>query len=314
MLYLAELDGTRNKMYINFIKENIYIIYPICTTVIFFILFIFFRHKIKKTRNLRITNLKKLKVTGAIETDSPISNHAKVFKTKGLHDIEGRFSFMNNLLPLVLTFIWFVLVITPYLGKIPTVYISIIAAIFSVAAGVSLKPFLENLFSGIVISFFKSIRVGDTVIIDDHYGIIEQIGLTYSVLKRWDWNRVVIPNSKLLQKEVQNLTMNDKYIWTYVEFFISPDTDIEKVERLSIDIAKHSPFFNGAEEPSFWIIDFQKDTVKCWVVAWADNPSVAWELRTDIRVKLLTALQQEKIQFHKINLDSNIHQTIPSTP
>lgn len=60
------------------------------------------------------------------------------------------------------------LIAVNYIGKIPTVYVTIIAAFPYVLSVCLLDFFFENLFAGIVISFFRSIRIGDTVIIDGH--------------------------------------------------------------------------------------------------------------------------------------------------
>ncbi len=276
--------------------------YPVGVTAIFLTGYYFFRLKIAKTKNSKLSSIKKRNISDAVETDSPVDDQEDSMKEKGISGIEERFAFISKALPLVLFFIWLIIILVPYLGNIPTVYISILAAVASVVAGVSLRPFLENLFSGIVISFFKSIRIGDTVIIDGHYGLIEEIGLTYSVLKRWDWNRIVIPNSKLLDKEIQSLTMNDNYIWAHIEFYISPDADLDRVEILARESAIKAKHFNQAEEPSFWVMDMQKDTIKCWLAAWADNPSHAWELRNEMRTKLFKSFQKENILFHQLNL------------
>lgn len=274
-------------------------------TIIFLGIYIFSNLKIRKTEKLKLRSIKRRQILDAVETDSPLENQEKNLKDIGIHGMEDRFSFINKALPFVLFSLWSLFVFIPYLGKIPTVYISVIAAVISVIAGVSLRPFLENLFSGVVISFFKAIKIGDTVIIDGHYGLIEEIGLTYSVLKRWDWNRIVIPNTKLLQKEIQSLTMNDKYIWAYVEFYISPNADIEKVESISKSVAKNSKYFSGAEDPTFWIMALEKNAIKCWLAAWANTPSDAWELRNDIRTSLLKQFQKENIQFHQYHLTNH---------
>ncbi len=262
-------------------------------------IYLFFRLKITKAEKKKLKSIRKREINDAVETDSPLDDQEKNIKQKGIDGIEDRFSFIKKVFPLIVFFVWALVVFIPYLGNVPTVYISVIAAIVSVIVGVSLRPFLENLFSGVVISFFKSIKIGDTVIIDGHYGLIEEIGLTYSVLKRWDWNRIVIPNTKLLQKEIQNLTMNDQYIWAYIEFYVAPDSDLTRVEQVAKEVAKESSYFNDIEEPSFWVMDLQKDTIKCWLAAWADNPSDAWELRNDLRTSLLKRFQSEKINFHQ---------------
>lgn len=280
--------------------------YPISVSIVFILLYLYFRLIVKRAEKLKLKNIKKREIHGAVETDSPVDNDEKRIKAKGISAIEDRFSFISKALPLALFAIWSVVVFVPYLGSIPSVYISIIAAILSVIAGVSLRPFLENLFSGVVISFFKFIKIGDTVIIDGHYGLIEEIGLTYSIVKKWDWNRVVIPNSKLIQKEIQNLTINDQFIWAHIEFYVSPDTDLEKLEEWAKECPVGSKYFADTEEPTFWVMELEKDSVKCWVAAWADNPSDAWELRNDMRTKLLKRLQKEGVSFHLNHWKTNL--------
>ena len=283
--------------------------YPIGVSIVFILIYLYFRLIIKRAEKLKLKNIKKREIHGAVETDSPIDNDEKAIKKKGISAIEDRFSFISKALPLALFAIWSLVVFIPYLGSIPSVYISIIAAVISVIAGVSLRPFLENLFSGVVISFFKFIKIGDTVIIDGNYGLIEEIGLTYSIVKKWDWSRVVIPNAKLIQKEIQNLTINDQYIWAHIEFYVSPETDLEKLEQWAKESPLKSKYFANTEEPTFWVMELEKDSIKCWVAAWADNPSDAWELRNDMRTSLLKKLQQEGVSFHqnhwKTNLTSN---------
>ncbi len=277
--------------------------YPVVITFIFGGVYFFFRLKIHAAERRKLRSIKKREMLEAVETDSPLDNQEEELREKGITGIEDRFSFIQKVLPLFLFSLWIIIVSIPYLGRVPNVYISILAAAISVVAGVSLRPFLENLFSGVVISFFRSIKIGDTVRIDGHYGVIEEIGLTYSVLKRWDWYRVVIPNSKMLQKEIENMTMNDSFLWAHVKFYVSPDADLALVEKLAKQAARSSKYMTTIEEPSFWVIDMSKESLECWVAAWVDGPSDAWEIKSDIRTQLLKDLQANNIAFHKFNID-----------
>jgi len=277
-------------------------IYPTAVTLLFIGMYTYLIFKINSAEKRKLKSINKREITDAVETESPIKNHESNLKKHGITGIEGRFSFIRKAFPFVVIPLWGIIIIVPFLDLVPSVYISVIAAVLSVVAGVSLRPFLENLFSGIVISFFKSIKIGDTVIIDGQYGLIEEISLTYSVLKRWDWNRIIIPNSKLLEKEIEHLTMNDHFIWAHIEFYVSPEASIEKVGEIAKDVAAHSKYFNDVEDPTFWVMGLEKDTIKCWIAAWANSPSEAWELRNDIRTNLIKALQREGIKFHEYNI------------
>ena len=152
-----------------------------------------------------------------------------------------------------------------------------------------------------MITFFRSIKVGDTVHLDDHYGLIEEIGLVYSVIKKWNWVRVVIPNSQLLQKEILNYTMNDEFVWTHIEFHVSRNVDIQGLKTSVIECAKKSQYIDLVEEPSMWVIDIEKDTVKCWLAAWAKNAGEAWELRSDMRFFVLEYLNEKGVHGHVFN-------------
>jgi moderate conductance mechanosensitive channel len=283
--------------------------YPIVlTTIVVFIYFLIsgnlgnrYRRKVKRI-NTRI-------IDDAVPTDSPIDDHAKTLKTNALDRLEDRFSLMRKSLPFVLFFIWVILVTIPYLSHVPPAYVTIIAGVISLLAGFSLRPFLENLFSGVVIAFFRYVRVGDTVIIDEQYGLIEELGVTHSILKRWDWQRVIIPNTQLLQKEIQNLTLNDQFIWANVEFYVSPDSDLERVESIAVEIASQSEHFSGAEPPTFWVMDMEKDAVKCWITVWTNSPAEAWGARHDIRTGLVKAFNQAGIKLHtfSLKLPTSIH-------
>ncbi|MEH0862526.1 MULTISPECIES: mechanosensitive ion channel family protein [unclassified Halobacteriovorax] len=277
-------------------------LYPITVTLLFLGGYFFVLLNIKRVERKKLRGIKRRDIIDAVETDSPVDDQEKELKSQGAEGIEGRFSFMTRALPILIFILWSIFVSIPYLGKIPTVYVSLIAAIVSVIAGFSLRPFLENLFAGVIISFFKSIKIGDTVTIDDNYGIIEEIGLTYSVVKKWNWIRVVIPNSKLLQKEILNYTINDSFVWTHISFFIAPGTDLERVKEIGTMAAKKSSYYCDVEDPTMWVMNLEKDAVECWLAAWAENPSEAWELRNDMRTMLYAEFQREGIDFHKFNI------------
>ncbi len=283
----------------NFLLE---IAYPVICTLLFIGVYFFFKFKLSKTESSRVKSIQKRDINEAVETDSPFNDQVKDLKDKGIEGVEDRFGLIQRSLPVLLFLIWLPLIAIPYFGRLPSIYISLVTAIFSVLAGLALRPFLENLFSGIVISFFKSVKVGDTVRIMGQYGLIEEIGLIYTVIQKWNWERYVIPNSKLLQLDVENLTMNDSFIWAKIDFYVSPAANINFVKDLAIKVAKESSYNNKTEAPSFWVMGIEKDSIHCWLAAWSDNPSDAWELKNDMRTNILLEFRKQDIQLQRQNL------------
>lgn len=272
--------------------------YPIVITFIFLTIYISTRLKLQAESSRRLRRLSRRDISDAVTTDSPIDDQQKDLKEQGKQGLASRFGFINKAWPLALFFSWLLLVSIPYIGKIPTAYVSLVAAVVSVIVGISFRPFLDNLFAGVIVSFFKSLKVGDAVEIDQQYGLIEDIGLTHTILKRWDWMRVVIPNAKLLQKEIYSYNMNDTFMWAHIEFYVHPTADLEEVKELAIESAKHAKNFMGAEDPSFWVMGIDREAIRCWVAAWADAPDKAWELRHEMRMLVMQALRAKGIATH----------------
>lgn len=279
-------------------------LYPLSVTFIAFLIYLIGQGSIKAKRNKRITRAKRKEVHDPISGDTPEEINDDEIQALGVDSIKGRFLFIQRAYPIFVFCLWICLLVTPYLSELPAIYISLIVAIVSLTLGVAIKPFIENIIGGVVISLFQPIRIGDTVKIDDHYGVIEQINLTHSILRVWDWKRFVIPNSKMMQKEVQNHSMHDNLIWAHVVFYVEPECDLEEVEKLAVQAAFESEYKLAGEQPTFWVTDMQKDSVQCWLAVWAPNSPDAWELRCDIRKRLHKKFRESKIAFQNFRLNS----------
>lgn len=275
--------------------------YPVSVTASVLALYIAGSLSIANKKNKRLKRAKKREVFEPVHSDTPEEIDDKEILKLGIDSIRSRFVFMQKLFPIMMVLLWLVILVIPYLSALPAIYISLVVTVVSVVAGISLRPFLENIIAGVIISFFQPFRVGDTVRIDNQYGVIERIDLTQCILRVWDWERFVIPNSKMLTKEIQNLTMHDSLIWAHISFFVEPGCDMDEVEELAKDAARKSKYSLDAEEPVFWVTKLEKDAVECWIAAWAENPTDAWELRCDMRRGVLTSLGKKGIKSQQIH-------------
>ena len=183
---------------------------------------------------------------------------------------------------------------------IPNSYIPIFLGVMTVFVGIAAKPMFENIFSGLVINFDRSLRIGDTVEIDEHYGTVEEFHLTYVIVKVWDWRRYIVPYSKLLSKEFVNLSVVDKFQLAHVEFTVAMDADYELVRAIACTAVESSRYFAPYEEPMFWVMSFNETSITCWVAGWSDSPSDAWALTHDIRTRMWEDFRKNNIRLHSI--------------
>ncbi|HOG74186.1 MAG TPA: mechanosensitive ion channel [Methanofastidiosum sp.] len=80
--------------------------------------------------------------------------------------------------------------------------ITIILVLWSAITILGLKDIIPNLFSGIFIVFYRHINVGDKIKIEDMEGIVEEISLVFTKIKKEDGKSLMIPNSKILDNVI----------------------------------------------------------------------------------------------------------------
>lgn len=252
---------------------------------------------VESQRQQRISDLEKFL---AKNTDTPEDRPNRRARKKAMLSIENRFSIIRRIALFTLVILWVIALLFPYLGSIPATYLSVFAASVGVVVGIMARPLIENTIAGIVISFSQPFRVNDTVIVDSHYGTIEDITTIHTVVRLWNWKRVIFPNSMMLSQKVINYTKTDLYQWVHVEFLVSYDCDLDQVEQLVKREVVQCAHFADYEDPRFWVIGMDERCFKCWVVAWADNPPSAWELGHEIRSKVIKVFHKNNIKASKV--------------
>ncbi len=86
------------------------------------------------------------------------------------------------------------------------------AGIVSVIVGFAAQKTIANLLAGIQIAFTQPIKIEDVVIVENEWGRIEEINLTYVVVKLWDLRRLILPITYFVENSYQNWTRNDSSI------------------------------------------------------------------------------------------------------
>ncbi|MFP4491280.1 MAG: mechanosensitive ion channel family protein [Spirochaetaceae bacterium] len=253
---------------------------------------------ISRQESSRVDRLEKLKRFSPIRTRSPEKQQQEAARSTAVESVGGRFSIIRKITLVLVFLIWAIAVTFPFLGLVPRTVISILVSITGVVVGIAARPFIENSIAGVIISFSKLFRIGDTVDVDSQYGTVEDISITHSVVKLWDWRRYVIPNSKMLQKEVINYSLDSPYLWAHVEFWVSWEADLSVVEYVALSVARQNMLDKTYEQPRFWVMAMEKEAVKCWVAAWNNSAADAWIFRARTRYDLVHRLQAEGVTPH----------------
>ena len=165
------------------------------------------------------------------------------------------------------------------------------AGIVGIVVGIAARPTVETLIAGIQLAWTQPIRLDDVVIMEGEWGRIEEIGATYVVVRLWDLRRLVVPISYLLSHPFQNWTRTSAHLLGAVTVEVDYRTPVEAVREAVGRMLSESTLFAGG----FWnlqVVDAGPQTMKLRVLCDVPNADVGWELRCEVREKLIAYLQQ----------------------
>lgn len=164
------------------------------------------------------------------------------------------------------------------------------AGIAGVVLGFAAQKFISTLIAGLQIALTQPIRIGDQVIVEGEFGTIEEITLTYVVVRLWDLRRSVIPTPNFIDKPFQNWTRTSSKLLGTV--FLHTDYSVPVAElRAELQrLTEGHPLWNG-EKCALHVTDAQADTLQLRVLISADDADKLWDLRADLREQLIIWLQ-----------------------
>lgn len=172
------------------------------------------------------------------------------------------------------------------------------AGVAGIVLGLAAQKTIGNFFTGIQIAITQPIRMGDAVVVENEWGWIEEINLTYVVVKIWDQRRLVLPISYFVDHPFQNWTRTTADIlgsvMLYLDYTMPLQPLRDELDRILEQDA--GDLWDGKVKVVQVTDTTEKSMVIRVLVSAGDSPS-AWDLRCLVREKLI-AFMQEKYPQH----------------
>jgi small conductance mechanosensitive channel len=161
------------------------------------------------------------------------------------------------------------------------------AGFASIVVGLAAQTTLSNIISGTLIAITLPFRIGDTVMFRNDLCNVEDIKLTYTILRIWDNRRLMIPNSIFQSEVVTNYTAVDTTKLVPVSVQISYNSDIENASKIMIDIAKRHPDFLPLENlPKVDLMEFAASGINLRLLTRAKDQDIAFDMSKEILWKI----------------------------
>ena len=174
------------------------------------------------------------------------------------------------------------------------------AGFIGLIGGLAARASLSNLVAGITIAFVQPIRLKDYVKIDGEFGQVEELTLTYTIIKTWDLRRLVVPNSVIVDSPVRNYSLSNPEIMVETDIPLKSGSDIDKAKRLLVSFAKESEYYGKKTEPEVSVSAFGDEAVVLRVAALAKSAKDMVSLSSDIREKAAKIFPAEDLPFGKM--------------
>lgn len=215
-----------------------------------------------------------------------------------------------NVIQRVLGVIIFILAVSAILmtfAKVRQIGVGILASagVAGIIIGLAAQRSLATLIAGIQIAIAQPIRIDDVVIVENEWGRIEEITLTYIVIQIWDQRRLVVPINYFIEHPFQNWTRATAELLGTVYLYADYGIPVDELRKELAKIVNASPLWDKRVS-SIQVTNATEKAVEIRALVSAGNSSDAWDLRCLVREKLIDFIQRnypEKLPRIRLETD-----------
>jgi small-conductance mechanosensitive channel len=185
------------------------------------------------------------------------------------------------------------------------------AGVLGIVVGMAAQRTIATFIAGIQIAITQPIRVDDVVIVENEWGRIEEITLTYVVVRIWDLRRLIVPITYFIEKPFQNWTRISADIlgtvFIYTDYTVPVDAIREQLQKI-LNESEHW----DKKVCVLQVTNATDRTMELRALMSAADASIAWTLRCEVREKLIEfiktkypqALPRTRAELNQLQDDS----------
>lgn len=167
--------------------------------------------------------------------------------------------------------------------------------------GFAAQQTLNDILSGFMISWYKPFDIGARIhlVSQNITGIVEDLTLRHTVIRAFDNNRIIIPNSVINKEILKNSDYEDSVTGNYLEIGISAASDIHMAMDLISDIIITHPSIitNEIYQPGILVKSLSHDGFLVKATVWTKTVDENFEACSDIRIAIQEAFSAGGIKL-----------------
>ncbi|MCM2130360.1 mechanosensitive ion channel family protein [Larsenimonas rhizosphaerae] len=160
------------------------------------------------------------------------------------------------------------------------------AGILGVVLGFAAQKVFGNLFAGIQIALTQPIKIDDAVIVEGEWGWVEELTLTYVVIRLWDWRRLVLPINYFIDHPFENWTRTSNDLIGSVILYADFCLPLDELQAEADRIAQASPRWSG-KVCKVQLLEMTEHNMQLRVLVSARGGPDTFDLRCEMREGLI---------------------------
>lgn len=181
------------------------------------------------------------------------------------------------------------------------------AGVAGLILGLAAQKVIGSMLAGIQLAITQPIRIDDVVIVEKEWGWIEEITLTYVVIRLWDKRRLVVPSTYFIEQPFENWTRTSAQILGTVYIYTDYTMPIEPLRGVFEEILKQSGIWDG-NVANVQVTNSTNHSLELrFLMSAVDSPTL-WDLRVYAREKMVEFMQQnypEKLPRARVMIDKD---------
>ena len=166
------------------------------------------------------------------------------------------------------------------------------AGVVGIVVGMAAQRTIATFIAGLQIAITQPIRVDDVVIVENEWGRIEEITLTYVVVRIWDLRRLIVPITYFIESPFQNWTRTSADILGTVFIYTDYTVPVNAIREQLQKILNESEHWDK-KVCVLQVTNASDRTMELRALMSAADASAAWTLRCEVREKLLAFIKKE---------------------
>ncbi len=169
----------------------------------------------------------------------------------------------------------------------------------SLAVGLAIQDTIKNFISGLLIVSDRPFRLGDYIkILETNIeGHVVDIGIRSTKILTLDNNIIIVPNSTLTEKAIENLHYPSPLIKGKVEVGVAYNSNIELVKKAIWEAISEVKTILDIPKPSINLVNFGESSLNFLVLFYVKRRDVLWNSQNELREKILEKFRKYNIEI-----------------